>query len=96
MGIVITGATGSLGSHLVGHLARLPAVKTIICLNRTRGTDGEARQLYALQAKGIYLEKAEVAKIHVIQTDTSKPDLGLSDKQVDFILRHITHIIHNA
>lgn len=96
MGILITGATGSLGSHLVGHLARLPAVATILCLNRTKGKNGEACQLDALQAKGIYLEQAEIAKIHVIQTDTSKPDLGLCPKQIDFVLRHITHIVHNA
>ena len=36
--VLVTGATGSLGSHIIAHLAELPKVRAIICLNRYSST----------------------------------------------------------
>jgi nucleoside-diphosphate-sugar epimerase/acyl carrier protein/ubiquinone/menaquinone biosynthesis C-methylase UbiE len=92
--ILVTGATGSLGSHVVAHLSRLSHVKTIICLNRKRTSDPLARQLDALRAKGI--TNADVSKFEVIETDSSKPMLGLEQNAYNELASKVTDIIHNA
>ncbi|KAI8635190.1 putative polyketide synthase [Xylariaceae sp. FL1651] len=96
--VVITGATGSLGSHLVANLASRTDVTCIICLNRRSKLDISAtdRQLQALVQKGILLPQSALDKLQVFETDLSKPNLGLSDEEYNFILDNATHIIHNA
>ncbi|KAL2847834.1 polyketide synthase [Aspergillus pseudoustus] len=98
IGVLVTGATGSLGSHLVAHLAQLPEIKTVVCLNRPRGSSATAdtRQKDAFQARGILLSPQALDKIHAFQADTSKPRLGLSAADYQYILQHVTHIVHNA
>ncbi|KAK7731068.1 Type I Iterative PKS [Cytospora paraplurivora] len=94
--VLVTGATGSLGSHLVQYFAGLPTVKTVICFNRKSSTEAMARQDQALKAKGIELDSEALSKIKVYQTDTSKPKLGLSTEEYDYLVSSVTHIVHNA
>ena len=96
--VVVTGATGSLGSHLVASLASRTDVAGVICLNRRSKLEITAtdRQLQALSQKGIALRQSTLNKLHVYESDLSKPQLGLSDAEYNFILAHATHIIHNA
>lgn len=76
--VLITGATGSLGSHLVEHFAKLPSVKTVICLNRhSSGSEPDARQRQALKSRGIQMDSNALSKLRVFETDTIKPNLGL-------------------
>ena len=75
--ILITGATGSLGSYLVAHFAELPSVKTVICLNRPHsGLEPEARQREAMKFRGIHLDTRADLKLKVLAADTAKPMLG--------------------
>lgn len=93
--VLITGATGSLGSHLVGYFSRLPQVKRIICLNRKSSfPDAEDRQKESLRLRGI--DFALPSKLQIIETDTAKPYLGLDQEQYTKLAASITHIIHNA
>lgn len=94
--VLLTGATGSLGSHLVAHLAELPNVKKVICLNRHSSTEATIRQQQALQSRGLSLSSAALSKIKALETDTSKPLLGLPRSEYDSLAQTITHIIHNA
>ncbi|KAJ2988141.1 hypothetical protein NUW58_g4130 [Xylaria curta] len=96
--VVVTGATGSLGSHLVANLASRPDVSCVICLNRHSKLDVSAidRQLQALAQKGISLPQSTLDKLRVFETDLSKSRLGLSDKEYSYILSNATQIIHNA
>lgn len=94
--VMITGATGSLGVQLVAHLASLPQVSRIICLNRKSTHIPEARQRRAMEERGILLVAACQAKLHILQTDTSKPLLGLPEPEYESLTRSVTHIIHNA
>ncbi|AEO67399.1 polyketide synthase [Thermothielavioides terrestris NRRL 8126] len=97
--ILVTGATGSLGSHLVAHLATLPSVKEVICLNRrstTNNNDPTARQHQAMRSRGISLSAEALAKLRVLAADTSKPKLGLPDDEHNLLKRTVTHIVHNA
>ena len=95
--VLVTGATGSLGSHMVAHFAQLPTVTTVICLNR-RGSIRPAflRQRQAMESRGISLDKAAWSKLKVFETDTASPSLGLSDSEYQEVVRSVTHIVHNA
>ncbi|KAL6230185.1 hypothetical protein BDW75DRAFT_245050 [Aspergillus navahoensis] len=95
--VLLTGATGSLGSHLVEHFANLPDVKSVICINRqTSSRDPAGRQRQALESRGIQLSSTASAKLKVYETDTSKPLLGFSRDVYDELVIGVTHILHNA
>lgn len=95
--VLVTGATGSLGAHLVAELVARPDVETVFCLNRvSRGREAEQRQRKSLAEKGLKLEPDHFAKLRIVETDASKPHLGLTDEQYDGIARMVTAVIHNA
>lgn len=94
--VLVTGASGSLGGHLVYHLAQLPDVKTIVCLNRENRAEPYVRQQKAMREKGIRFPEALKPKLLVLQTDSSKPHFGLEKKQYDSLVGSVTHLIHNA
>lgn len=94
--VLVTGASGSLGGHLVYHLAQLPDVKTVVCLNRENRADPEVRQQKAMREKGIRFPEALKPKLRVLQTDSSKPMFGLSQSEYDSLVGSVTHLIHQA
>jgi thioester reductase-like protein len=96
MHVAVTGATGSLGSHLVASLAARDDVAEVVCLNRHGKVDAHARQLQAFTEKGIQLSGIAVAKLNVIETDMSQPNLGLTTAQYEHLTDRVTHIVHNA
>ena len=95
--VIVTGGTGSLGSHLVAHMAALPTVATVVCLNRTtRDFEPEARQHRAFRDRGIHIDTRGLSKLLVIEVDTSKPRLGLARDVYSGLVNSVTHIVHNA
>ena len=94
--VLVTGATGSLGSHLVAHFAELSNVKTVVCLNRRGSTDPECRQREALNSRGISLDMKAQSKLKVFGTHTYKPMLGLPAHEYESLIDTVTHIVHNA
>ncbi|KAL2813938.1 hypothetical protein BDW59DRAFT_167334 [Aspergillus cavernicola] len=95
--VLITGATGSLGSHLVEYFARRPDIDTVVCLNRHgSGSEPGPRQREALDSRGIPVDQALLSKIKVFETDTSKPNLGLSTETYNNLVQTVTHMLHNA
>ncbi|KAJ6092090.1 Type I Polyketide synthases (Type I PKS) [Penicillium canescens] len=94
--VLVTGATGSLGGHLVYHLSQLPDVKTIVCLNRENKAEPYTRQQKAMREKGIRFPETLKTKLLVFQTDTSKPMFGLTKDKYDGLVNSVTHLIHNA
>ncbi|GAB1198685.1 hypothetical protein APSETT444_008013 [Aspergillus pseudonomiae] len=95
--VLLTGATGSLGCHIMAHLARQQSVGTIFCLNRTKGNDEPLeRQTSALKKRGICLAAHELSKVKVLGATTYHSNLGLSSEQYDTLKTTVTHIIHNA
>ncbi|EFQ34124.1 beta-ketoacyl synthase domain-containing protein [Colletotrichum graminicola] len=99
--VLVTGATGSLGCHIVEYLAGLSSVDRIWCLNRPSVRKGGSRdplerQIQSMESKGIRLDATMMAKLQAIETDTSKPQLGLEADQYNRLVDEITHIVHNA
>lgn len=95
--VVVTGASGSLGSHIVQTLAERSDVVTVVCMNRAiSDVPADKRQEELLSSRGIELSPDARKKLRVYGTDTSKPHLGLSDKDYDWLARNGTDIVHNA
>ncbi|KAF7575876.1 polyketide synthase [Pyrenophora tritici-repentis] len=97
--ILITGATGSLGSHMAAHYASLPTVTSVICLNRRSHNSPYTpleRQLNAFTQKSITLPASSLSKITAYETDSTKPLLGLPEETYATLSTTVTHIVHNA
>jgi nucleoside-diphosphate-sugar epimerase/acyl carrier protein/SAM-dependent methyltransferase len=94
--VLITGASGSVGAHLVAHLAKLSSVDKIVCLNRYSNVNPHERQLQALKSRGISLDDSSISKLKVFDADTAKPLLGLPQEEYEGLLNSVTHIVHCA
>ncbi|KAK6611194.1 hypothetical protein H4I96_02792 [Botrytis cinerea] len=94
--VLVTGTTGSLGSHIVAYFAQLPEVETVVCLNRLSMVDATLRQQQSFALRGISLDKISMSKLRVIETDTAKSMLGLPKSTFQYLTDNVTHIIHNA
>lgn len=97
--ILLTGATGGLGSILLFSLLKRQNVSQIYCL--VRATDPQAasnRVLAALKSRNRLssLTHAQTDKIIALPSDLSLPTLGLDPEHLTSLLSTVTHIIHSA
>lgn len=89
--VLLTGSTGSLGSHLLDRLSVSPFVSTVYCLNR--GGNAVERQTKSHQGKGL---PTRFENVKFFGCDFSQPLLGLDEISYADLLMKVTHIIHNA
>lgn len=94
--VIVTGASGSLGSHIVAKLAQMPNVRTVVCLNRRSSIEPFQRQMRAFESRGISVDPDPVSKLKIYETNTAKPMLGLPAAEYQSLVESVTHIIHNA
>ncbi|EFI26844.1 ICS [Coprinopsis cinerea okayama7 len=98
--VLITGTTGTLGSHLLLELNQDPRIQTIYALNR--GRRGGKAALVAQQIAvlsdmdidGQALLTSE--RIVLLEADLSATRFGLSPETFEQMKRSVTHIVHNA
>ncbi|KAF4943417.1 hypothetical protein FGADI_13435 [Fusarium gaditjirri] len=94
--VLLTGATGSLGSHLASSLASNDHVDTVVCINRRSRAPVEERQDEAFRSRGITLTSGQRSKLRILEVDASSSHLGLSSSDYEWLVQNGTHIIHNA
>jgi acyl transferase domain-containing protein/thioester reductase-like protein/SAM-dependent methyltransferase/acyl carrier protein len=95
--VLVTGATGSLGAHIVAYLTqRRLDIDSVICLNRPSTTEANIRQRQSFESKGIFFDQSSLSKVQVLEADTSKPLLGLPKETYQVLVNKVTHVIHNA
>ena len=100
--VLLTGSTGSLGSHLLAHMVSLPGVARVVCLNRPHAEeagleqDPYQRQLHSAEEKGIGIPQELWSKIQIFQTNSAMPFLGLEDVDYARLRGQVTHILHSA
>ena len=93
--VVLTGATGALGAHILDLLQKSTDVETIYCL--VRGADQHAareRVSKALQQRG--LSNLNPQKVKIIPSQLSEPHLGLGTDLYTYLATSATSIIHIA
>lgn len=97
--VLLTGATGSLGAHIVSQLALSPKCKAVYCLVRANSKGLAAKRVrQSLQARNLYhtLSATTQRKIIALPADTSDPQLGLSEETYTLLASQVTHVIHCA
>lgn len=96
---VVTGATGSLGAHVVSQLVLRPDVKKVYCLVRASSpSKARLRVIRSMRDRCVYhiLPLEARQKIEALPADFGKADLGLSSEQHSLITSQITFLLHCA
>lgn len=92
--IVVTGATGSLGAHLVSLISFRDDIEHVVCLVRsTSNGDALARIRQSLTERKA---DAQWEKITAFASDFSDERLGLSHETYGAIARNLKCIVHSA
>jgi dTDP-4-dehydrorhamnose reductase len=95
--VILTGATGSLGAHILDQLTRRSEVSKVICLSRASShTDSLRRIRESLELRQRNLSALSLSKIHSLAADVNLSNLGLSSDELSTLSETTTHIIHNA
>lgn len=96
--IVLTGATGSLGAHILDQLTRRSSVARVICLSRA-SSDAESleRVQASLQQRQRTLAPEAWSKVLSFAADVNNTSrLGLKAETYEMIRASATAIVHNA
>ncbi|KAK4496251.1 hypothetical protein PRZ48_012231 [Zasmidium cellare] len=97
--VVVTGATGSLGAHVVARLVSQEHVRKVYCLVRAPSTSSAiSRVEESLRARRVYdqVSLQALQKIFAIPSDFSKSLLGLDWRLYDEVAQNLTHVLHLA
>ena len=95
--IVLTGATGSLGAHILYQLVRRDDVAKVICLSRATDDEESLKRVErSLTERSRTLSSEARAKIISFAADVNRPNLGLTPEQVEMLRLQSTAVIHNA
>ncbi|KAI4149890.1 MAG: hypothetical protein L6R39_002393 [Caloplaca ligustica] len=89
--VVLTGATGGLGSQILSKLSLNPSVSKVYCL--LRGADPLARLRTSLADRKL---EFDASKTIALTSDLSDPTLGLDETTYAEVKSSATHIIHAA
>jgi hypothetical protein len=90
MHVILSGSTGSMGSHLLHHLLVAEGVTKIYCLNRAE--DGALKQAESNAQRGLR-DQWDPDKVKFIHVNMSKPRFGLEVETYDMLSEDATHII---
>ncbi|THX41432.1 acetyl-CoA synthetase-like protein [Aureobasidium pullulans] len=97
--VVVTGATGSLGAHVVAQLVRQESVTKIYCLVRASSQAiGQKRVRQSLMERHVYhmLSASALRKLVVLPATFAEPHLGLSDRVYEQLSSEVTGVLHCA
>ncbi|KZT08698.1 L-aminoadipate-semialdehyde dehydrogenase [Laetiporus sulphureus 93-53] len=95
--IVLTGATGSLGAHILQQLVSLPSISRVICFSRAKShADSLARLQESLAIRRLTLSPEEWTKVESFAANVNEDRLGLSSDVYLNLLSEVTTVIHNA
>ncbi|KAF2098088.1 acetyl-CoA synthetase-like protein [Rhizodiscina lignyota] len=94
--VLLTGATGSLGAHLLSQLLALPNVMAVYCLVRAESTAAAQDRITQSLAARRLPSLSAPEKVKALPSDLSKPDLGLDETTLTTLKRTLTSVIHSA
>ena len=90
---MLTGATGSLGAHILSKLVAAPAVRKVICLSRADShANSFERVRQSLQSRKIRINVE--SKVEAYASNPNADLLGLTQQEYDQIRNEATIVIH--
>lgn len=90
--VIVTGSTGSLGTHILEQLLANPEVEKVYCLNRSDNAEARTKESFS-KHKHI---ATSISKAEFIKTDFGLAKLGLIDEDYTRLLDTVTVFIHSA
>jgi thioester reductase-like protein len=93
MHVVLSGSTGSKGSHLLHHLVVAPGVTKIYCLNRAK--DGHEKQMKS-KPKRALRDQWNPDEVKFIHIDISQPKFGMDAETYKMLSDEATHFIREC
>lgn len=93
LNILLTGSTGSLGTHLLQSLLDDPAISKVYCLNRSPNAQEKQSKSFTLLSLSPNLNTPRVEFIHA---NYGEAQLGLPDVLYKELTSTVDIIIHNA
>ncbi|KAF3024208.1 putative secondary metabolism biosynthetic enzyme [Neopestalotiopsis sp. 37M] len=95
--VLLTGATGGLGAHMLAQLVSKPNVSAVWTVVRAKSDEaGLDRILQSLSTRGLELSPEEKQKVIPIAGDLGQPDLGLGPTRLADLRSTLTLVIHSA
>lgn len=102
--VLLTGATGNLGAHILPVLSEMITVKRVISLVRVLSSSHapaseeslRTRQEDACKKMGIPTTKINWSKIDLIGYDAAAASFGMSESKYEYLTMNVTHIFHSA
>jgi acyl-coenzyme A synthetase/AMP-(fatty) acid ligase/nucleoside-diphosphate-sugar epimerase len=95
--VLLTGATGSLGSHCLVSLFDCSVVERVICLVRPDpSSDAMTRLQRSLEGKQLHLPKSQLSKLDMFECTTATDLFGLAPEKYTTLTNSVTHILHMA
>ncbi|KAK9422451.1 hypothetical protein SUNI508_04807 [Seiridium unicorne] len=92
--VILTGATGSLGAHILAQLVERSEIRKVYCLGR--GENLRARVFQSLEWRGLKLRDSDKSKVVALSANLDQEDLGLEDGQLELFKSEVSLIIHLA
>ena len=94
--VVLTGSTGSVGTHLLSTLLSLPPTRLrhIYCLNRS--PSASARQVSSFKSRGFSVSESTFSRVSFVPATFGAPNLGLDTSTWEKLVAESSLIIHNA
>ncbi|KAL1643566.1 putative NRPS-like protein biosynthetic cluster [Didymella pomorum] len=90
--VVITGSTGSLGTHILEQLLAIPEVERVYCLNRSDNAEHRTMEAFSKHSHNA----TSMSKVEFIKTDFGSDKLGLTDEVYTCLLGTVTIFVHSA
>ncbi|KAK0201032.1 putative aminoadipate reductase [Desarmillaria ectypa] len=95
--VLLTGSTGSLGTHVLARLLSSSSVKAIYCLNRPSSqTTLKQRQQSMFKTQGLDVTLLDSPKVFLIEGNMTEERFSLEDHVFHSILTSVDVIIHAA
>lgn len=93
--ILLTGSTGSFGSHILAHVLSTPGVARVFAMNR-RSDNREllTRQTSAFEERGLDVSLLQSERLLLLEGDLHEEKLGLSSKIYDEVNTSISVYTH--
>ncbi|CBF86773.1 uncharacterized protein ANIA_10297 [Aspergillus nidulans FGSC A4] len=93
-GVILTGATGSIGAHTLYQMLNNDTVSVVYCL--TRRDNPKEAILKALEQKRLSILPYRTKKIIALKSDLDRPDLGLTEEMIEEMRQCVSLIVHTA
>lgn len=92
--VIVTGANGFLGVHIVQALLEWGATEVACLVRESGGLSARARFIQALQENR--LEHLDLERVSVYPADVTQPRLGLNETLYERLDREFGALVHNA